>query len=498
MTPGKPIWPRVPSGFVRAVLAGHSALGLAFAALIYLVCFSGTVAVFVDEFRRWERPDVAPVAAVSPEALQRAASEAVARYGKAEHVFIYPPTAAAPRLRIYVDPEKGEDAQMLAGPDGRALGDLGTDWSEFMARLHINLHLPQTWGIFVVGLTGVALLSSLISGLFAHPRVFRDAFHLRWGGSKRLQEADLHNRIGVWGLPFHVMISLTGALLGLTTIVVGVLALAVFKGDTEKAYALFLPPHPADDPRPAPMPDIERALANLARMAPGQAPTLVGLEHPGERGGGILIIAGTDDRTLSRGDSHVFDARGEPMADQDPGRGTLGAAILQAIGQLHFGWYGGLAVKAVYGLLGVGITVVTASGVAIWLARRRARGRPAPRWERVWIAAAWSQPFAYAASALAAVLAGAPPLPVWGGATVAALAGALVWTPARLSRRLRLAAGALLGLLGTAHIALWWGRIADPVAWGVDVALILLALGLLTSATRLRPAPAALAAEPAE
>ena len=36
---GKPIWPKVPAGFVRSVLAGHSALGLAFAALIYLVCF---------------------------------------------------------------------------------------------------------------------------------------------------------------------------------------------------------------------------------------------------------------------------------------------------------------------------------------------------------------------------------------------------------------------------------------------------------------------------
>ena len=29
---GKPIWPKVPADFVRAMLAGHSALGLAFAA----------------------------------------------------------------------------------------------------------------------------------------------------------------------------------------------------------------------------------------------------------------------------------------------------------------------------------------------------------------------------------------------------------------------------------------------------------------------------------
>ena len=43
--------------FVRAMLAGHSALGLAFAALIYIVCLTGTVSVFLMELQRWEQPD---------------------------------------------------------------------------------------------------------------------------------------------------------------------------------------------------------------------------------------------------------------------------------------------------------------------------------------------------------------------------------------------------------------------------------------------------------
>ncbi len=75
-----------------------------------------------------------------------------------------------------------------------------TPWTEFQAELHTVLHLPRACGGFIVGLTGVALLSSLLSGVLSHPRVFKDAFAFRWGGSKRLQEADLHNRISVWGL----------------------------------------------------------------------------------------------------------------------------------------------------------------------------------------------------------------------------------------------------------------------------------------------------------
>lgn len=480
---GKPIWPKVPAPFVRAVLAGHSALGLAFAALIYLVCFSGSVAVFAQEFHRWERPANPMLESVSPEVIQQAVQNAVAQYGKSEHIFINLPDETAPRLSLYLD-QPPTHRQVVADGEGRLVGDGETPWTELITRLHINLHLPQTWGIFVVGLTGVALLSSLISGVLAHPRVFRDAFHLRWGGSKRLQEADIHNRIGVWALPFHVIISLTGALLGLTTIIVGILALAVFKGDTDKAYALFLPPQPADDARSAPLPDIPAAFIQLERMAPGSRPSYVGLEHPGEQGGGILITAAYPDR-ISRGDSYTFDRTGKPLSETGKGSENLGASIIQALSTLHFGWFGGWPVKFAYAILGAGLTVVTTSGVAIWLARRRAKGRPAPRWERVWISTVWSQPVAYAVSALVSLFSTVDPLFVWIGATLAAFATAVLWEPAVISRRLRLISGGLLAVVVVAHTAVWWGKVVDPVAWISNATIV--ALGGLLVLTVFRP-----------
>ena len=71
----------------------HSALGLAFAALIYLVCFSGSVAVFAREFQRWEQADVPPMTAVTSAAVQTAMDQAVKRAGAGiEHVYITLPT----------------------------------------------------------------------------------------------------------------------------------------------------------------------------------------------------------------------------------------------------------------------------------------------------------------------------------------------------------------------------------------------------------------------
>ena len=498
--PGKSIWPKVPAPFVRAILAGHSSLGLAFAALIFLVCFSGTVAVLLEDVERWEAPQLAPVHAITPQAVETMRSEALAKYPGAHHIFASLPSEDQPRFRIYVDAVEGQpNKEWVVDQNGHMVAETHNPFTDFIQRLHLYLHLPSSWGLFVVGLTGVALLSSLVSGILAHPRVFRDAFHLRWGGSKRLQEADLHNRIGIWGLPFHIILSLTGALLGLSTVLIGVLALVVFKGDVNQAYSYFLPPTAKDDPRPAPLPPIAPLFEHVQTTAPGAAFSYITFEHPGETGQSVMITA-IKPNALNRGDTWVFDGSGQLMkGGYSNSNGTPGNAILQAVSTLHFGWFGGWPVKIAYILLGAGLTVVTASGVAIWLARRRDKGRPAPRWERVWVAFCWSQPTGYAVAALVALLAPTAPLvPIWLATTLLALATGLMWTPQQISWRLRLIGAVLITAVPATHLALFSGQTADPVAWVVNVIMAGCAVLLAVSLLRAPKKAVASAPQPAE
>lgn len=76
--------PFLSAPFVRAMLAGHSALGIAFAALIYIVCFSGTVLVFLNDINRWEQPDAPVVTEASPETIATALAAAYAHAQPAE------------------------------------------------------------------------------------------------------------------------------------------------------------------------------------------------------------------------------------------------------------------------------------------------------------------------------------------------------------------------------------------------------------------------------
>ncbi|ATC32139.1 PepSY domain-containing protein [Caulobacter vibrioides] len=484
---GKPIWPKIPADFVRAMLAGHSALGLAFAALIYLVCFSGSVAVFTQEFSRWEQPQGPVLQGVSPQAVDVAVQGALAKIPQAHDLLVRLPTPDHPRLSIHGDDAAGGEHTYVADHAGRLVGEARTPWTEFQAELHTVLHLPRAWGGFVVGLTGVALLSSLISGVLSHPRVFKDAFAFRWGGSKRLQEADLHNRISVWGLPFHLVVSLTGAFLGLTTIIVGVLALATFKGDASKAYALFQGPTVKDDPRPAAkVIDVRSGLGSVAARYPDARATYIYVEHPGERGQHAIINLATDGR-LSRGETVVVDGAGQILGEVGYESGSLGFRVLSAMTPLHFGWFGGWPVKVAYFLLGLGLTAVTSSGVAIWLARRRDKGRPAPGLERLWVAFVWSQPVAYAFSNFVSLFSPTPtPVATWGLATLTACLAAVFGAPAAVSIALRRICAGLLALIAVAHGALYGSHMADPAGWAVDCALLAAALilALTTRATR--------------
>lgn len=481
----KDLMSRIPAGFVRAVLRGHGSLGLAFAALIYLICLSGSIAVFAHEFQRWESADAPQVTSVTPDAVQRAFEGAIAKGGKGvEHVYITLPTADFPRLLLYVDAE--QDREFLADTDGAIFDDKDFAWTEFITRLHINLHLPRTWGGFLVGLIGVALLSSLISGILAHPRIFRDAFHLRLGGSRRLQEADLHNRLGVWALPFHVLISLSGAFLGLTTIIVGVLGMAMFNGDVNKVYALFIPAPPIDDPRPAPVLDLRPMYTKLPQD--GGRLTYIFTEHPTEVGGAALFNVEQSDR-MAGVDSYAFRRNATIYNSGKASDNNLGEDLLGGMGQLHFGWFGGGIVKIVYFALGLGLTYLAASGVNIWLARRRDKGRPAPAWERAWSATVWGQPAGIAAAAVAAVVAASAPVAigVWLVVSLAFLLAAIRVPAVVLSQVGCLLTGALMLLAAALHLALRGGAgSADAMAWVVNIALVAGGLALIALKVRSR------------
>lgn len=428
--PRRAPWPRVSPRCTAAALAGHSALGLAFGAIVYLVCLTGTLSVFADELKLAEQRAPRPTV-YAPGALDRAAAQALRQLPPGATLYLTAASTPRERLTASTYGPDGERA-WIADAQGRLTPER-TPWTDWLVALHMSLTAPAPWGTLAVGLAGAALLALIGSGVLAHPRILRDAFRLRLSGSARLREAEWHNRLSVWGLPFHLTVTLTGALFGLASLTATAVAALAFHGDVARVYRPLTGPTVAADARPAPAPELEGLVARATASRPGSRLVYVGLEGAGTRGARVVVEVTAPGR-LPRGEDVIFDGCGREIGRGRFASGGLGLQAYAAAAQLHFGAFGGLPVRLAYGVLGAALSYVCATGVTIWLLRCRDRGRPAPRLERAWAGWTWVAPAAIALAAIASPW--LPPGQVFWGATLLAQALAALSLPRDISGRI--------------------------------------------------------------
>ena len=381
---------------VKRSLSAHAAIGLLAGALLYLVCLSGTLLVFYEEWQQAEQPTPPQMTQIDPDAVQRGMEAMLAREAgqtPTTHFYVDLPLEELPTTRVITDTEA-----FHIDADGNLAGAEDITWSNFLYGLHYTLNIPVAdglVGITLVGILGVLMLALSISGVIAHPRIFRDAFRLRTRHSGGVALTDWHNRLSVWTLPFGLAIALTGAVIGLSSVAAYAAAARYYGGDVEALYGSIFGEEGEPDPASAPLPNVARALRYVEANYPEVRPTYVVVHEPGTAGQQVQIV-GEHPRRLIFGEYYMFDASGTFTGTAGMADGALGKQAAASNYNLHFGNYGGLPVKIVYFLLGLALTAVTATGVFIWLGKRRRRGIEEPRLRAAWHGVVWGAPPALA------------------------------------------------------------------------------------------------------
>jgi uncharacterized iron-regulated membrane protein len=207
--------------------------------------------------------------------------------------------------------------------------------------------------------------------------------------------ADWHNRLSVWTLPFGIAIALTGAAIGLGTVGAYAAAARYYDGDVEALYATIWGEEGEPDPAKAPLPNIAKALRYMEANHPEVRLTYLAVHEPGTRGQHVQVV-GEHPRRLILGEYYAFDAEGNFKGTAGLSDGDIGQQAAASNYSLHFGNFGGLPVKIAYFLFGLALTVVSATGVYIWLGKRSRRGIEEPRLRAAWGAVVWGSPFALA------------------------------------------------------------------------------------------------------
>ena len=401
---------KLDPNLVKNSLSAHSWLGLLVGALMYAICLSGALLVFHAELEQWEQPDVEEFSSIDVAGMEQMFNNYLRSAAEVTpHMYLVLPTKDSPRARLAT-----ENQSWFLNADGSVAQAEDNHWSEMLLDLHLYLHLPKTWGMLFVSALGAVLVGLIISGFFSHPKIFRDAFNLRLGGSKQLEQTDIHNRLSVWGAPFYLVIAITGAYFGLALPILNLYAQAEHEGNTDKVVSMVFGEEPTLNAPPGPV-QVAKALEKLAEIAPKSEPLMIVLHDAGEPKQHLSISAFHPGR-LTYAEVYLFDTNGNYLRSDGYLDGATGKQAVYSIYRLHFGTFAGAITKWVYLILGLGLAVVSATGINVWLARRRIQDPL----NHLWVGLVWGLPFAIVGSAALKIGLDAPPVPAFWGLVVLA------------------------------------------------------------------------------
>ena len=375
---------------IKRAIKSHSWVGLGFAIFLYVICFSGTVSVFLQEFERWQQPDVVPFTHIDGKAINTAYEQLLSRQKEpADTLWVILPDDKG-FIRAHASDGEHEWFMDQQGNLGQSVKGA---WVDMVRNLHYYLHLPETAGMIIVGIIGVFFMALIISGILAHTSIIKDAFKLRLGKSDQLQQTDIHNRIGVWGLPFVMMIAITGAFVGVANVFIFMVATLNFNGNTDDVVDMIYGKDPVLESPVTPF-NATKAIASLKDHEPSATPIYLAFHKPGTSQQ-FLEIAATLPERLLYSEIYRFDAQGNFINSQHLSDGPAGRQISYSVYRLHFGQFDGLMIKVFYAIFGLAATVLVVTGVNIWLAKRRYQ-----TWlNRYWHASVWGLPLAMTVSA---------------------------------------------------------------------------------------------------
>lgn len=355
----------------RLVSATHVWAGAVVGAMLFLICLTGTLALFKPELLHWERTAQQRLPAVGTDV------DAWVLAAQARH-----PDAAALTLS-WPDP-LSRQALVRAGSDPRRIGamPLRADGmpseplapgaaTSLLVELHRNLHMGFP-GRIAVSLFGFALLLLIATGLILHPRRRATALRLRLGNRLPVIARDTHLLAGLWLFPAMVLIAVTGVFSGLGALGTVTLASQAFPEAPRQAMRELMPSYRlASSGRDAPMPPLSGIVDRHLAAHPGFAMAQASLHHWGDANA-YVTITGVRRWQLSTPLFEQFHYRavdGALLQHDTAGRQGAWTQAFVAIQPLHFAAYAGNTSRWLHAAAGLAATLLCASGLYLWLKR---------------------------------------------------------------------------------------------------------------------------------
>jgi uncharacterized iron-regulated membrane protein len=349
----------------------HSWIGLTAGLLLFVVCWSGTFAVFGRELDLALDPGIEAAPAAERIAwgdIEKSIARELPGWWTIQMTAVHGPGTT---VEVWAQDEDGVTWRVTADPHTGALGARRSLFGvqRFFRSLHMALFI-QDWpvlgvalGDWIVGLLSIPLLASLVTSLIFYRRFWRGFLKLEWRRGPKVLWSDAHKLAGLWSLWFILLIGGTGL--------------------------WYLAEHHLP---PGPEPPVVKSDKNPQLLSVGALVSRAEAAHPALRinavildgyEAGIIEVHGQDGAALVRDraarvwlDSRTGAVlRVQRSADQSGYQRWIDMAD-----PLHFGSFGGLWSKAVWFLFGLALSGLCLTGAYLQAKRqeRQAAGSARP------------------------------------------------------------------------------------------------------------------------
>ena len=490
---------KIRSDIIKVYKDVHIWIGIVSGLMLFIAFYAGSITMFEKPLERWATPP-STLSAAPPleradalvEAVLAAHPQAAARY------FVSVQPAADQPARVYWQ-ERGKGRREFKeyGASFAADGSLQVEQTrkapvaQLVDTLHqlVGLPFPDAVSRMVMGAVALAYAVALVSGLIVLlPTIAKDVFALRIGKNIKRMWLDVHNALGLFSLPFHIVIALTSMVFAFHDQFYDAQEAVVYPegiqwGEHEDA--------PIGE-RLLPTPEL---LRRVELQLPGFEVYGFGFQrdqegHVEASVSGLDLRHGTRARTNMQ--THLDPYTGQVDTHDLPGRMDGWDEAVNAFFALHFGSFGGNPVRWLYVLMGLAGAVLFYSGNLLWVEsrRRKRRGAETPVQKRsAWALGCLTVGVSLGCVAgISATLAAAKWLPAlvgdlkaWHtGIYYAVFVAAVVWAFARGASRgaveLLVVSAALTLLIPLSSLAGLWnigGTWSHPGSWPVDATALL-------------------------
>jgi uncharacterized iron-regulated membrane protein len=269
------------------------------------------------------------------------------------------PTSSTDLKQVAIDARTGE---ILAEPQ------LDNGFMFIMRSLHIDLFAGLK-GMLFLGFMGILLLISLVSGAVLYAPFMRKLkfAQVRRKRSRRTQWLDLHNLLGIVTLVWLFVVGITGVLNTGADLLV--------KHWQNNQLADMVKPY-QDLPVPARYGSLEAAVQVAREHEPDMSILFIafpGTSFSSPHHFGVFMYGNTP-LTEQLSKPVLVDSVTAEFTDSRSMPWYL--SMLQLSRPLHFGDYGGMPLQLIWAVLDIISIIVLASGLYLWIARRRFAVKP--------------------------------------------------------------------------------------------------------------------------